>query len=147
VRAARDDFEDRKAAHYGAFVVNYVFSPEVTGADARTMLRLAERLNWRQWVILEWVRRNACAPIEDNPTRSQASAAARRDFQDLVALDLLDLNSGGGVGRRPTLTAMGESIARLLGLDTLDHAEVRELMVDVEIGIKANPPGEYVTSG
>lgn len=149
VRAAQDDFEARKAEHYGTFVVNFIFTSDVSGADARTLLRIAERLNWRQWLILEWIRRGECAPLQrnDKPSRTAARAAARQDFQELDDGDLVQLNDGAAGDKTLTLTDLGDSIATLLGLGALDIAEIREMVTDVAEAIRANPPKVYMTAG
>jgi hypothetical protein len=145
MRAARDDCEDRKAEHYGRSVVNYVFMPSVSSADAHALRRIAERLTWRQWLILEWVRRGECAPIKADPSRSQTAAAARQEFQELVSGDLVDLTGTADGAKQPSLTPMGASIAELLGLDGIEPAEIRRLMADVSEGLRANPPSSFVT--
>jgi hypothetical protein len=52
LRAAADEHEEKKVPFLGAFWGNLVFSPQISRAYANYLLRLAEGLTWRQFVLL-----------------------------------------------------------------------------------------------
>lgn len=57
--AARSAFEERKVRHLGRLLANVAVHPEVDAELASYMLGLAERMTWRQYVLIEAVARQA----------------------------------------------------------------------------------------
>jgi hypothetical protein len=54
LRAAAAEHEERKVPFLGAFWGNLAFAPEISRDSANFLLHLAERLTWRQFVLLAY---------------------------------------------------------------------------------------------
>jgi len=94
---ARDEPREKKLRFYGNLVANIAFRPEIDRAQANLMIRMGERLSYRQLCLLEIFTRKDSFALRDNHfggniTNSEAELG---EAQWAVMQEIFDLHSQG----------------------------------------------------
>jgi len=130
---AADAWEQRKVPYIGRLFAEISFDSSVNLADANYLLRLADRLTYRQLLLLAFWHRIAnldlvdeVALIMDNDTPatlSKATDALRAEMEDLKSLGLIGVErKDGTLGRSPDPTW-----AALADIGTLAQASLTDI--------------------
>jgi hypothetical protein len=153
MRAAADQHEERKVPFLGAFWANLAFRADVSRGYANFLLHLAERLTWRQLVLLARAGRStdeqaaslteeldrrlnrdrprdAGLPVELDELadlRLVEPPARRRTYGELEGGDMRMSFGDPGAGE-PELTAMGRLLYELLELSEVPQEEILDSM-------------------
>ncbi|WP_440308881.1 hypothetical protein [Jatrophihabitans sp.] len=138
---ARDAFEERKIQHIGCMFARVATDSAVDAGLAAWVLRQAETLTWRQYVMLAAVGRAELIPLPTSvigaPARSWWKWGAHREFRDLYEYGFLDsppkqtANRGFPIPNtemsEQRLGNSGMALLMLLALDEISDAEVLKI--------------------
>jgi hypothetical protein len=134
---ARDQYEEKKLLHFGRFYGNLCFRPDVTADLGNFLLRAADDLNYRQFILLALAAKQGSLDAE--PLRHRVLPRA-----DLFALmreemQLLSASSFGGYGFlqgtgswTSKISSLGKDFFELFGLDEIPSHEVIALRQIIE---------------
>lgn len=140
LRAAQREYEERKVPHLGALLASIAFTPAIDRYYANFLVRVAERLSYRQLVLLSFLSQLEALgiPTQRHNTGVNVSelAAARedmvRELDDLVSQGLLDARARGQrtlfVPQQYSRTQMGAQLVRLMDLQSIDRQEFADLI-------------------
>lgn len=150
---ARDAFEERKVRHIGYLFANVAVHDEIDAGLAALMLRRAEALTWRQYVLLAAVARAEKQPLPAGELSDDPDAwhgwGLRRELRDLYEAGYLH----GGSKETPnmglpypnlTLSALrlahqGVLVHHLLSLDLIPDKDATEVRDGLRLPATPNP--------
>lgn len=135
---ARDAFEERRVRHLGAFYARFAFMEDVSPTEAHHLLRVAERLTYRQMVLLRVLSGAFTVDLgsvdyHDVPeaTMSLDTHSVLQEAYELYGMGLIARPSGDGnyfallgggsiapAALRPT--RLGGRLAEMLAVDQVD---------------------------
>jgi hypothetical protein len=152
LQAAGEAFEERKVPFLGRLYANVAFDPSVGRPQANFFIAVAERLTFRQVVLMAVISRRDAEPL----AISAAKEAPPRQvhFGEKLGLEADDLERRGLIaqglpgstprsgarafveaGSRPVLdlalTGPGEQLHDLMGLSDVSDEERREVLLDL----------------
>ena len=156
LRAAANEHEERKVRFLGAFWGNLPFRADVSRSSANFLLHLAERLTWRQFVLLARSGRSTdrqAADLRaeldrrfDDETATDPGIASELDELATLGLvsrpqrSLLGRSDGDEVGQpisyaergvaEPKLTALGQQLFELLSLEDVAQEDILNTIAD-----------------
>jgi hypothetical protein len=150
---ARDAFEERKVQHIGYLFANVAVDDKIDAGLAALMLRRAEALTWRQYVLLAVVARAGEQPLPDGAIGDHSDAwhawGVRSELHDLynagyVHGGLTKLPPGGMPFPDRTLPALrlsnqGLLLQWLLSLDLIRDEDCGEVRDQLRLTASPNP--------
>lgn len=99
---AANAYQERKLRHLGAILPSLAFRPDVSAADGDWLSRLADRLSWRQLVVLSIFAQPpenqlAMRDIDQDESGSRGpSVGLREEVEELGTLGLLGVTTSDG---------------------------------------------------
>ena len=156
LRAAANEHEERKVWFLGAFWGNLPFREDVSRSTANFLLHLAERLTWRQFVLLARAGRStdrqAAGLLAELDRRFDDKKATdpgiASELDEMTNLGLVNRPERSSIGRwgddegiqpvshaesyvaEPTLTALGRLLYELLDLEKVEHTDILDTIAD-----------------
>jgi hypothetical protein len=157
---AANSYEERKVPLVGRLYANLAFDPTVPPAHANFLLRLADRLTYRQLVILAFFAQAQSGECEMALVELSSGGSGRLPSPTLVA-EMNDLSGArllgfrqsdgtvsapqdtwgdGGSGWRPgnlpqgALMTVGETLNRLMELDTVSQGDLVGVVTELRGG-------------
>ena len=156
LRAAANEHEERKVRFLGAFWGNLPFRADISRSSANFLLHLAERLTWRQFVLLARAGRSTDRQTADlraeldrrfdDETSQDPGIASELD--ELATLGLVSRPERSPLGRpgddeefqaisyaesgvaEPTLTSLGRHLYELLSLEDIEQDDILDTIAD-----------------
>jgi hypothetical protein len=139
--AAKNEHEEKKLKYYGNLVANIAFHPEIDRYHANYLLRVSERLSYRQICILAILKRKSnyhlISKISGLKTlSSQNDKIILREIREMNNSDLIipTNNYSTSVGTAANLTPStielieaGKTIHEMMNLDEIDGSEIDRL--------------------
>jgi len=144
MRKARDEHEEAKITYMGWFLASILFSESVSRWEANRLLRLLERLSYRQLCILGALARKPdnlrTAPLQKRPGSSELDSLLQECFELETPLGLIAQEDHGSnrawiprswvdvVPSKLRLTPQGEKLHELAGLAFVAEPDVRAVI-------------------
>jgi hypothetical protein len=152
---AANAYQERKLRHLGAILPSLAFRSDVSPADGHWLSRMADRLSWRQLVLLaifadppeeQLLRRDV---DQDEGGTDGPSAGLREETEELGTLGLMGVTTGdgdvvragatwgstGSIWGTPTahwrLTAQGRLLVEVANLDAVTPDERAGVLADL----------------
>jgi hypothetical protein len=138
--AAKNEHEEKKLKYYGNLIANIAFRPEIDRYHANYLLRIVERLSYRQICILALFNRKSSYHISSNreleKILNQNEKVIFREIAEMKILNLLTSTNeylmGSSIGGNITpatteLSETGKIMNRLMNLDEIEKSEVDRL--------------------
>lgn len=157
---AANAYEERKVPHIGRLYANLAFDPSVSAAHANFLLRLADRLTYRQLTILafftkaqagDYERAVLGLTAEASETGRRPSPALLAEMDDVSDERLLGIRQNNGTATPPDATfggsgwkpgnvgsaapmVVGETLHRLMDLDAIPDADLDAVLAELRGG-------------
>lgn len=141
--AAKNEYEEKKLKYYGNLVANIAFHQEIDSYHANYLLRIAERLSYRQICILTLFNRKSNYNFSSNFSeryktlyQNQNEFTLVLEIKELKILELLGSSNealfGGGPAGNITpatteLRNIGKILHTIMNLDEIDRSEIDKL--------------------
>jgi len=141
--AAKNEHEEKKLKYYGNLVANIAYHKEIDRYHANYLLRIAERLSYRQICILALFKRKSNYALSSNfhellKTFDQNKMIIVREIEEIKILHLLQslpskeaIIGGGPAGNiTPATTELSETgniIHTMMNLDEIESSEIDRL--------------------
>jgi len=157
---AANAYEERKVAHIGSLYANLAFDPSVSAAHANFLLRMADRLTYRQLTALafftkaqggDYERAVLGLMAEASETGRRPSPALLAEMDDLSDARLLGVRQNDGSVTMPGATygsdsgwklsnlgsaaptVIGETLHRLMDLDAIPPADLDAILAELRV--------------
>jgi hypothetical protein len=131
VLKARDAYEERKVRHMGLLFANFAFTQNVSFETANLLIRLLDRLTYRQLCLLALVARLGSRDMEAlrKPQHADADTEAlKREEMDLHGTNLGTLGLLRGEGKWiDKLSTLGIVLHDLASLDQIPENDVSSI--------------------
>jgi hypothetical protein len=129
--AAQPEHEERKVQYMGRLLAGIAFDPTISRADANLLVRTAERLSFRQTLLLQYFGEPPAAVREDDYRAAKQTDTLTRLLTEIYELYQRGLvNNGGDVALsvlqlRPAIVrtqGLGATLANLTRGETVEYA-------------------------
>ncbi len=124
---ARDSFEEKKVRHLGLFYANLVFAADVSPQTAHLLLKLFERITYRQLCLIALVGQRGTIDFEALRRPDQVDPeveALKREEMELHLTDIGTIGLLSSVGSwTDELSLLGKLMYDLAGLQELESAD------------------------
>jgi hypothetical protein len=130
---AMTDYEERKTPFYGYLFANLAFDTQIDGALAHSLIRLAERLTYRQLCLLALVEKKSQFALPADRPRGSLAWRAWSVHRDLEEMGFAQMELVGGrgteIGSPSSLVLQGQGILlyQLMELSRIEESELQEL--------------------
>jgi hypothetical protein len=148
---AANAFEERKVKHLGWLYAGFAFDPTISPAYANLLLRLADRMTYRELVILALLgtdeHEHALASLdvatsEGSARRTDSIVAELTDLGQMGVIGILQVDDGTIVAPQATIgggnfrnlplaktrpTSLGRDLYRLMQLDRVPREDLQEV--------------------
>jgi hypothetical protein len=128
---ARDSFEEKKVRHLGLFYANLVFAAHVSPQTAHQLLKLYDRLTYRQLCLIALVGERGTVDVEAlrRPDHLDPDIESlKREEMELHSTDIGTIGLLSGVGSWvDQLSLLGKVMYDLAGLRELEAADKTSL--------------------
>ncbi|WP_422190596.1 hypothetical protein [Methanoregula sp.] len=145
--AAKNEYEEKKLKYYGNLVANIAFHSDIDHYHSNYLLRIGERLSYRQLCILDLFKFKSHYQLSQNVSflfkkLTQNEMVIFREIEELKILNLLGSSNeslmGGNAAGNLTpalleLTETGKVLHSLMNLDEIDKFEIDSIAVKLEI--------------
>lgn len=129
---ARDEYEEKKLLYLGRFYANLVFSPTISPATAALLIKMLERLTFRQLILLSLLLKKGQLDVENLRSQEHLDAeleALKREEMDLHASDLGSMGLiRGAAPFVDELSPLGAMLASLAELDIVPDVEIEQVI-------------------
>jgi len=132
---SRDEYEERKLRHHALLFANTLFDDTVSPQAALMLLKVLERLTYRQLVILAAVAsagmlelRALREPAHDDPDLD----ALQREEMELHSGDIGTCGLLAGGPWTDSLSPLGATLHRVAGLSEIDTDEISQLVAKID---------------
>lgn len=128
---ARNEYQEKKIRYFGFFYANLAFAENIAPATANCLLKIMERLTYRQMVLLSLIKREG--PIDMEALRrfkhrDPDLEALKREEMDLHSSDLGSLGLVlGNDAWRDTLSRLGDVLSDLADLNQIPDSDIDEI--------------------
>lgn len=124
---ARDEYEEKKLPYLGRFYANLAFTPAVSPATAAWLIKILERISFRQMLLLAFLLKQGSLNVESLRSQEHTDPeleALKREEMDLHTSDLGYLGLIRGTDAYvDELSPLGNTLAELAGLAHIPEAE------------------------